>query len=109
MQVDLDRKELASIREGILPSTLVEKVGTKPPNIYCPICGDDDCKDMMAHIEDEELMHQIMGFDVCHPDGFCRLCGSCQTIYEMDTDGYECDDPECEGILKHPAYYLGII
>ena len=59
--------------------------------------------------DDEDLMHEIMGFAMGHPDGFCRKCGSSQTIYEMDTDGYPCDDPDCEGLLLHPAQHLGIM
>lgn len=76
---------------------------------YCGVCGEDDCKDVMSHIDDDDLMHEIMGFAINHPDGYCPKCGSSQTIYEADTEGYQCDDPDCNGILLHPQRVLGLV
>ena len=108
MKIEVTHEEMKSLREGIVCESLAKRI-LPEPDVYCGVCGYDTCDDIMAHVEDEELMHEIMGFAMGHPDGFCRKCGSSQTIYEMDTDGYPCDDPDCEGLLLHPAQHLGIM
>ncbi len=73
---------------------------------YCEVCGEDS-HDVMEHLDDEDLVNEIMGFAITHPDGFCKDCGSSKTIYEPDCDPYPCD--ECGGTIRHPQQVLGII
>lgn len=102
----ISKAEARSLLTGSIPQTLIVRL-EQDPDTYCGVCGEDDCSD--DHLDDEDLVRLVMGFAMGHPDGFCRKCGSCKTLYEMDTDGYECDNDECLGLIRHPAYHMGIM